>query len=103
MGGPARVMDRSWHVQAGWLRQCADAWKQGQAGDAREHEVPEIWYFVVDSSGEKCGESNLEKQLLTFPAGFSIDFAYGKLAEKLANGNHVTMVHCNGIIVSWVS
>lgn len=43
----------------------------------------------------QIGEGDFPQQLVTFPVIFPIDFACGKLAGKVAYGDHVAMGHCN--------
>lgn len=36
-----------------------------------------------------------------FSVGFLMDFSYSKLTGKVANGDHISVTHCNVIILSW--
>lgn len=38
---------------------------------------------------------DLPELLATFPSSFPVDFAYGKRAWKITNGDHVTLGYCN--------
>lgn len=55
------------------------------AGRPREGECESVQVQI--------SEGDLPDHLVTFPVIFPIDFTYGKLVGKIANGDHVAMGH----------